>query len=53
MGAWPTMAIKLPEALGRPVGHLALPASSAPAAGSAAAHVAGHQKLVNEALLAD
>jgi multifunctional 2-oxoglutarate metabolism enzyme len=53
MGAWPTMAIKLPEALGRPVGHISLPASSAPAPGSATAYVAEHQKLVYEALPAD
>jgi multifunctional 2-oxoglutarate metabolism enzyme len=53
MGAWPTMAIKLPEALGRPVSHISLPASSAPAPGSANAHVAERQKLVLEALPAD
>jgi multifunctional 2-oxoglutarate metabolism enzyme len=53
MGAWPTMAIKLPEALGRQIGHVSLPASSAPAAGSAAAHAAEHQKVIDEALPAD
>jgi len=49
MGAWPTMALKLPEVLGRPVGHVSLPASSAPAAGSATAHAAEHRLLVDEA----
>jgi 2-oxoglutarate dehydrogenase E1 component len=53
MGAWPTMAVKLPEALGRPASHVSLPASSAPAAGSATAHAAEHKLLVNEAFPAD
>ena len=30
MGAWPTMALKLPEALGRPVTRVSLPASASP-----------------------
>src|ERR1700723_3268135 len=38
MGAWPTMALKLPRVLGREVGAISLPASSAPDAGSAAKH---------------
>jgi len=53
MGAWPTMALKLPEALGRPVGHDSLPPSSAPATGSATAHAAEHQRLVNDAFPAE
>jgi len=53
MGAWPTMALKLPEALGRPVGHDSLPPSSAPATGSATAHAAEHRRLVNEAFPAE
>ncbi|HUY48937.1 MAG TPA: multifunctional oxoglutarate decarboxylase/oxoglutarate dehydrogenase thiamine pyrophosphate-binding subunit/dihydrolipoyllysine-residue succinyltransferase subunit [Streptosporangiaceae bacterium] len=51
MGAWPTMALKLPEALGRPVSRVSLPASSAPAAGSATAHAVEHRKVVGEAVL--
>ncbi len=50
MGAWPTMALKLPEVLGRPVGRVSLPASSAPAAGSATKHAAGHKAVVDDAL---
>jgi 2-oxoglutarate dehydrogenase E1 component len=50
MGAWPTMALKLPEALGRAVSGISLPASSAPAAGSAIAHAAGHAHVLDEAL---
>jgi 2-oxoglutarate dehydrogenase E1 component len=53
MGAWPTMALKLPEALGRPVGHVSLPASSAPATGSATAHAAEHRLLVDESFPAE
>jgi 2-oxoglutarate dehydrogenase E1 component len=49
MGAWPTMALKLPGALGRSVGPVSLPSSSAPAVGSANAHAAEQQTLVNEA----
>jgi 2-oxoglutarate dehydrogenase E1 component len=50
MGAWPTMALKLPEVLGRAIGRISLPASAPPAAGSATAHKAEHQHLVDEAL---
>jgi multifunctional 2-oxoglutarate metabolism enzyme len=53
MGAWPTMAIKLPEALGRQIGHVSLSASSAPATGSATAHAAEHKTVIGEALPAD
>ena len=50
MGAWPTMALKLPDILGRPVSRVSVPASSAPAVGSAAAHAAEHQYVVGEAV---
>ncbi len=50
MGAWPTMALKLPVILGRPIGRISLPDSAPPAAGSATAHKAEHQQLVDEAL---
>jgi multifunctional 2-oxoglutarate metabolism enzyme len=50
MGAWPTMALKLPAHLGRPVGGVSLPASSAPAAGSAAQHAATHKQLIETAV---
>ncbi|HEY1915005.1 MAG TPA: multifunctional oxoglutarate decarboxylase/oxoglutarate dehydrogenase thiamine pyrophosphate-binding subunit/dihydrolipoyllysine-residue succinyltransferase subunit [Streptosporangiaceae bacterium] len=50
MGAWPRMALKLPEHLGLPVRRVSLPPSSAPAAGSATKHKAEHQALINEAL---
>ena len=49
MGAWPTMALKLPEILGRPVSRVSLPASSAPAAGSATKHAAEHKAIVGDA----
>ncbi len=50
MGAWPTMALKLPGIAGRGVGVISLPASGPPAVGSATAHKAEHQHLVDEAL---
>jgi 2-oxoglutarate dehydrogenase E1 component len=50
MGAWPTMALKLPDILGRPVSRVSVPASSAPAVGSATAHAAEHQHVVGEAV---
>jgi 2-oxoglutarate decarboxylase len=53
MGAWPTMGLKLPQVAGRPVRPITLPASSAPAAGSAKAHAAEHAGLVNAALHLD
>jgi 2-oxoglutarate decarboxylase len=49
-GAWPTMALKLPLHLGRQVGVLSLPASSAPATGSAAQHAATHAELIETAI---
>jgi len=49
-GAWPTMALKLPLHLGRQVGAVSLPASSAPATGSAAQHAASHAELVEAAV---
>jgi 2-oxoglutarate dehydrogenase E1 component len=49
-GAWPTMALKLPVHLGREVGVLSLPASSAPATGSAAQHAATHKQIIETAI---
>jgi 2-oxoglutarate dehydrogenase E1 component len=49
-GAWPWMALKLPEALGRPLRLVASPASSAPAVGSAKVHAASHRALVETAI---
>jgi multifunctional 2-oxoglutarate metabolism enzyme len=50
MGAWPTMALRLPDILGRPVSRISLPASSAPAAGSANAHSAEHRAVIDKAV---
>jgi multifunctional 2-oxoglutarate metabolism enzyme len=49
MGAWPTMALHLPAIAGRVVRCVSKPASSAPAAGSAVAHKAGHQQVIETA----
>src|ERR1035441_8222633 len=46
MGAWPTMALKLPRAANREVGVISLPASSAPAARSASNHTSKHRETV-------
>ena len=50
MGAWPTMALKLPRVLSRAVGVVSLPASSAPAAGSAATHATTHREIIETAI---
>jgi len=50
MGAWPTMALKLPRAVNREVGVISLPASSAPAAGSAAKHASSHREIIEMAI---
>jgi multifunctional 2-oxoglutarate metabolism enzyme len=51
MGAWPTIALAMPGIAGpRPVRPISLPASSAPAAGSAAKHSAEHRAVVEAAL---
>ena len=50
MGAWPRMALKLPELLGRPVSRVSLPPSSAPAGGSATRHASEHRALIEAAL---
>jgi len=50
MGAWPYMALRLPGLLGRPVRPVSLPASSAPAGGSARAHGQEQAHLVETAL---
>jgi len=49
MGAWPYLAMHLPRLLGRGLGAVALPESSAPASGSAKAHAADHAALVASA----
>jgi multifunctional 2-oxoglutarate metabolism enzyme len=53
MGAWPSMGLSLPQVVGRPVFPITLPASSAPAAGSAKAHAQEHGGLVTAALHLD
>ena len=50
MGAWPRMALKLPELLGRKLQLVSLPPSSAPAAGSAKKHTETHKELIAAAL---
>jgi multifunctional 2-oxoglutarate metabolism enzyme len=50
MGAWPRMALKLPELLGRKLQLVSLPPSSAPATGSAKQHAATHKELLQAAL---
>jgi 2-oxoglutarate dehydrogenase E1 component len=50
MGSWPYIALHLPTAIGRPVGVVSLPPSSAPAGGSAKAHTAEHGALLETAL---
>jgi multifunctional 2-oxoglutarate metabolism enzyme len=52
-GAWPRMALRLPELLGRPLSVISLPASSAPAAGSAKVHNASHRELIQTAVLTE
>ncbi|MBV9379756.1 MAG: multifunctional oxoglutarate decarboxylase/oxoglutarate dehydrogenase thiamine pyrophosphate-binding subunit/dihydrolipoyllysine-residue succinyltransferase subunit, partial [Streptosporangiaceae bacterium] len=53
MGAWPRMALKLPALLGRTPSLVSLPASSAPAPGSAKLHAASHRALVEQAIPAE
>ena len=50
MGAWPFMALHLPEAVGRRLLLVSRPASSAPASGSAKAHAAEQAALLAAAL---
>jgi 2-oxoglutarate decarboxylase len=50
MGAWPYLGLRLPAILGREVTVVSLPASPAPACGSARAHAADHAALVAAAL---
>jgi multifunctional 2-oxoglutarate metabolism enzyme len=50
MGAWPTLALHLPAAAGRPVYVVSLPASSAPAVGSSVAAKGEHAEVVEAAL---
>jgi len=53
MGGWPYMALRLPELLRRPIRLASIPASSAPAGGSAKAHAAEHAGLIDAALRRD
>jgi 2-oxoglutarate dehydrogenase E1 component len=53
MGSWPYMALHLPELLRRPIRLASLPASSAPAGGSAKAHATEHAELIDAALRRD
>ncbi|MGD0700012.1 MAG: multifunctional oxoglutarate decarboxylase/oxoglutarate dehydrogenase thiamine pyrophosphate-binding subunit/dihydrolipoyllysine-residue succinyltransferase subunit [Trebonia sp.] len=52
-GAWPRMALRLPELLGRPLSVVSLPASSAPAYGSAKVHNSSHRELIETAIPAE
>jgi 2-oxoglutarate decarboxylase len=49
MGAWPTLALKARSQLDLSLGVVSLPASSAPAAGSAAKHATTHREIVETA----
>jgi 2-oxoglutarate dehydrogenase E1 component len=49
-GAWPRMALRLPNVIGRLPRLVALPASSAPAFGSAKVHAATHRELIETAI---
>jgi 2-oxoglutarate decarboxylase len=53
MGAWPRMALTLPELLRRPLSVVSLPASSAPAPGSAKVHASSHRELIEAAIPAE
>jgi len=50
MGAWPRMALRLPDLLGRLPSLVSLPASSAPAPGSSRQHAASHKALIEQAI---
>jgi 2-oxoglutarate decarboxylase len=52
-GAWPRMALRLPDLIGRLPKLVALPASSAPAFGSAKVHTATHRELIETAIPAE
>jgi 2-oxoglutarate dehydrogenase E1 component len=54
-GAWPRMALRLPAAdvIGRQPKVVSLPASSAPAFGSAKVHAATHHELIEKAITRD
>jgi multifunctional 2-oxoglutarate metabolism enzyme len=52
-GAWPRMALHLPQLLGRQLRLVSLPASSAPAYGSAKVHASTHRELIETAIPAE
>ncbi len=49
MGAWPSVGLKLPAQLGRPIARVSRQASSAPAVGSAKLHAAEQRALIEAA----
>jgi len=49
-GGWPRMALHLPQLLGRQLMLVSLPASSAPAYGSAKVHASTHRELIERAI---
>ena len=49
MGAWPSVGLKLPSQLGRPIARVSRQASSAPAVGSANMHAAEQRALIEAA----
>ncbi len=50
MGAWPTLALKLRKLLDVSLDVVSLPASSAPATGSAAKHAESHRQIIETAI---
>jgi 2-oxoglutarate dehydrogenase complex dehydrogenase (E1) component-like enzyme len=50
MGAWPTIALGLPEAIGRQLRRVSRPASASPATGSHKIHETEQAELVQRAL---
>jgi 2-oxoglutarate dehydrogenase complex dehydrogenase (E1) component-like enzyme len=49
MGAWPTLALKVRNQLDVSLDVVSLPASSAPATGSAAKHAETHRQIIDAA----
>jgi 2-oxoglutarate dehydrogenase complex dehydrogenase (E1) component-like enzyme len=50
MGAWPTLALALPELIGRPLRRVSRPASASPATGSHKIHEIEQAELIQRAL---
>jgi 2-oxoglutarate dehydrogenase E1 component len=53
MGAWPFIALNLPQLIGKPIRPVTRPASSAPASGSAKAHAAEQAAILAGAIPGD